>query len=148
MAGSRYEKEMDAGDPVADANRPLDDEREPVDDENEIAKDAALDKDVDEEIRPVTAQSEGEERPADLDRMKSYATETSVATGAPSNHGTARNKWYQKVNPLRWGGVPPVPTEREISREYKANFLSKLIFSWQAPLMSVSGVRSGPALAT
>ena len=42
------------------------------------------------------------------------------------------------MNPLRWGGIPKVPDERLVSREYQAGFFSKLTFQWMTPLMSVS----------
>lgn len=78
----------------------------------------------------------------DIRRAHSYATDVSATTQATSHHhptpGASTNKtWRQKINPLKWGAVPPVPHEREVSLEHKAGFLSKLFFSWQGPLMRV-----------
>lgn len=45
--------------------------------------------------------------------------------------------WHHRINPLRSRNIPPVPKERTISREYKANFFQKLTFQWINPLMTV-----------
>jgi hypothetical protein len=68
----------------------------------------------------------------------------------------SKPKWYRRLNPLRLQKVPPVPTERRVSREYGASFLSIITFQWVAPLMHVSvptsqfteseqGVTAGPS---
>ena len=49
----------------------------------------------------------------------------------------AKKPWYKRMNPLKWGKKPPVPKERIVSREYGANFFSKLTWQWMAPLMAV-----------
>lgn len=74
-----------------------------------------------------------------LAATKSYATDTSVATGltTPPAHN-ANKPWYKNLNPLRWGAVPPIPKERIVSREYKAGFFSRMTFQWMGPLMAVS----------
>lgn len=79
---------------------------------------------------------DGEKRP-DINRTKSYATDTSVVTGAESQVEAQKRPWYKKVNPLRWGSIPPVPEEREVCREYGASFFSLVYFQWVAPIMSV-----------
>ncbi|KJK74072.1 Oligomycin resistance ATP-dependent permease YOR1 [Metarhizium anisopliae BRIP 53293] len=71
--------------------------------------------------------------PHRLDVTKSVATDASYATSPPA---TKARPWYRQVNPLRWGGVPPVPKERIVSREYTAGFFSKLTFQWMTPLMT------------
>jgi hypothetical protein len=74
-----------------------------------------------------------------LEQSKSYATTTSAASGIAESSSELKPKpWYKKLNPLRWGSPPPVPETREVSREYKATFLSILVFQWMAPLMSVN----------
>lgn len=73
----------------------------------------------------------------ELKATKSHATDTSVATTTTRRQPESK-PWYKTPNPLRWGGVPPVPEERIVSREYKAGFFSQLTFQWMAPLMSVS----------
>lgn len=74
----------------------------------------------------------------ELAATRTHATDASVATQATDlNAEYHARPWYRKLNPLRWGGVPPVPTEKIVSREYGASFLSKLTFQWMAPLMTV-----------
>jgi len=75
-----------------------------------------------------------------FDRTKSYATVTSVVTRTDSHVDDPAQKqsWHRKLNPLRWGGIPPVPETRKVCREYNAPFLSLVYFQWVAPLMSVS----------
>lgn len=75
-------------------------------------------------------------------RTKSSATDASATSAAASGPGLRQEPkpWYKKLNPLRWGGIPPVPAERTVSREYKAGFFSVLTFQWMAPLMNVSGM--------
>lgn len=75
---------------------------------------------------------------AALTTTKSYATDTSAATGALAPPEPQEKPWYKKMNPLRWGGIPPIPEERVVSREAKASFLSKLTFNWMTLLMTVS----------
>src|SRR5437764_475975 len=44
--------------------------------------------------------------------------------------------WYSRINPLTSGTIPPVPKQRAVSREQRANFLSLLTFQWINPLMT------------
>ena len=78
------------------------------------------------------------EKRTELQQTKSYATTTSVVTRTESNVEEPKKRWYKKINPLRWGGIPPVPETRQVCREYNAPFLSLVYFQWMAPLMSVS----------
>jgi hypothetical protein len=73
-----------------------------------------------------------------MERSKSYATTASVRSDPMDRLAVHTKKWYKTPNPLRWGSPPPVPSERQVSREYKASFLSKLYFQWVSPIMSVS----------
>lgn len=77
-----------------------------------------------------------EEKRPGLQATKSYATDASVATST-GPVAKEQRPWYKKTNPLRWGGIPDVPSERSVSREAKAGFLSKLTFTWMGPLMTV-----------
>lgn len=47
------------------------------------------------------------------------------------------SKW-RKLNPLRLQKAPSVPSERQVSREYGANILSRIFFEWMTPFMKVS----------
>lgn len=41
------------------------------------------------------------------------------------------------MNPLKWGPVPPISEKRNVSHEYKANFISKATFQWIKGITSV-----------
>lgn len=85
----------------------------------------------------TTLENIGKTRPA-LQQSKSYATTTSVLSGATeSSIETEKKPWYKNLNPMKWGAAPPVPQERRVSREYMAGFLSLMTFQWMAPLMTV-----------
>ncbi|KAL2812956.1 P-loop containing nucleoside triphosphate hydrolase protein [Aspergillus granulosus] len=58
-------------------------------------------------------------------------------------HLKQQSKWYRrwKLNPLRLQRIPPVPTERSVSREHGASFLSQAYFQWMSPLMKVGYLR-------
>jgi ATP-binding cassette subfamily C (CFTR/MRP) protein 1 len=80
------------------------------------------------------------EKRRDFHRSKSYATNTSEVTRTESHVDESPKKkpWHKRLNPLKWGKIPPVPETRQVSREYNAPFLSLVYFQWMAPLMSVS----------
>ncbi|KAJ5090859.1 hypothetical protein N7532_009543 [Penicillium argentinense] len=52
-----------------------------------------------------------------------------------------KQKWYRRLNPLRWQTPPPVPEERTPSKEYGASFFSVVSFQWMSPLMRVGYLR-------
>jgi len=73
-------------------------------------------------------------------RTTSTWTQSSALTETRSvPQSIKRRTWYKTANPLKWGTIPPVPKERQVSREYKAGFFSLLTFQWMAPIMNVSG---------
>lgn len=135
-------------------------EREQVQDEKEIAEAALeghrVDRDEDdydyagEAMDDYHSESDSNnekekgkattETRQEFHRTRSYATDASATTQATSHHAGDENKakktWYRKLNPLRWGKVPPVPEVREVSHEHKASFISQLFFLWQGPLMT------------
>lgn len=66
-------------------------------------------------------------------------TETETTRGAESIAPAQPNaKWYRKLNPLRLRSIPPVPTERQVSKEYGAGFFSIVTFQWMSSMMTVS----------
>nr|AKC92817.1 ATP-binding cassette transporter YOR1 [Chaetomium globosum] len=71
----------------------------------------------------------------DLNRLRTTATATSVATTSATKL-PEQKPWYKQPNPLRWGKIPPVPKERVECPEHKAGFFSSLVFQWIAPLMN------------
>ena len=63
-----------------------------------------------------------------------------ISTGQAQLQSTAeegKQPWYGRLNPLRWGKMPPIPRERTICPEYGASWLSKLTFEWMTPIMRV-----------
>lgn len=102
---------------------------------------SAITNDIDEKdeekaefTRIKTTQSS---RPQIGEPLSSYATSASGTSAATSIESVIPKKkpWYRTPNPLRWGKIPEIPTERGVSREYKASFLSRATFQWMAPVM-------------
>ena len=100
--------------------------------------------DPEDEIRRHEESEEKRAEREELNRSQSYATDTSALTRTTTRQSAPtppRKPWYKTPNPLRWGSIPPVPKEPQVSREYHAGFFSRLTFHWMAPLMSVSRPR-------
>ncbi|KAF9881046.1 ABC transporter family protein [Colletotrichum karsti] len=128
MADKDEKTNITAPDPLAAAVEPIP--------PKEPEEDAAFVIDIDrtDEKNEDSDVDEKRGRP-ELKSTKSHATDTSVAT-TTANRQPQSKPWYKTPNPLRWGGIPPVPEERIVSREHKAGFFSQLTFQWMAPLMS------------
>lgn len=82
---------------------------------------------------------EKEHRP-DLDRTVTATTTTS--TLSVESQPKEKKPWHKRLNPLKRSIKPPIPKERNVSREYGASFLSLLTFQWMAPLMSTGYQRT------
>ncbi|KFZ13175.1 hypothetical protein V501_03838 [Pseudogymnoascus sp. VKM F-4519 (FW-2642)] len=66
-----------------------------------------------------------------------YATSASGASAATTMPTVEEKKpWYKTPNPMRWGSIPPIPEERQVSREATAGWFSLLTFQWMAPVMT------------
>lgn len=119
---------------------------EPADSITEKSRDEHVRDSVEKE--PVKAAAEVAARDTELDRTRSTATDGSAITQATTtpSQTTPPRKWYQRLNPLRWGSVPPIPAERNPSPEHTAGFLSLLTFSWMGGLMTVSPSPAAPCL--
>ncbi|KAI1391160.1 ATP-binding cassette transporter protein YOR1-like protein [Hypoxylon trugodes] len=130
MAHEIEDKETKPADPQADVNNTAN---------SEPATPISVFIDPEEEIRRHGEPEEKRVEREELKHTQSYATDTSAVTRTTTRPSLSAGKkpWYKTPNPLRWGSIPPVPKEREVSREYNAGFLSKLTFQWMAPLMSV-----------
>ena len=133
MTDGNVEKETRPADPLAETNAPTN--SEPIE---PAAADGPLPPPQDEighqkDSAPTRAEA------GDIKRTQSHATEVSVLTRTTSRASVPPQSkpWYKQPNPLRWGGIPPVPKEREVSREHNAGWLSRLTFQWMAPFMSV-----------
>jgi hypothetical protein len=138
MTDPAQEKEYGPADPVAASNaaetdEPLDVDREEKDDIEITTPPQSSSHTLSEKEHEHVQKKKPE-----LRQTKSYATTTSAATRTESNVEPKKKPWYKNYNPLRWGGIPPVPETRQVSREYNAPFLSLVYFQWMAPLMSVS----------
>ncbi|KAI1075235.1 ATP-binding cassette transporter protein YOR1-like protein [Whalleya microplaca] len=130
MAHDTEEKETQPADTLEYANAPGD---------SELSSPVSTYDDPEEEIRKHEESDEKRAEREELNRTQSYATDTSAITRTTTRGSVpaAKKPWYKILNPLRWGSIPPVPKERQVSREYTAGFFSKLTFQWMAPLMDV-----------
>lgn len=70
-------------------------------------------------------------QPESVESVSSGSSDVEKAADAPQKQ---KRSW----NPIRWQKVPPVPTERSVSKEWKASWLSKFTFHWIGSLMQVS----------
>lgn len=86
----------------------------------------------------LSSSSQEKKQPhLDAERILTTTTTTSSFTVDSGIAEPQKKKpWYKRLNPLKRSIKPPVPKEREISREYGAPFLSLLTFQWMAPLMT------------
>ncbi|KAL3493893.1 P-loop containing nucleoside triphosphate hydrolase protein [Aspergillus germanicus] len=89
----------------------------------------------------VSSEAQREQKLEDGPGRQSSAESTS-SSGADLHHKQQR-KWYRRwnLNPLRLQKIPPVPSERSVSREHGASFLSLAYFQWMSPLMKVGYLR-------
>lgn len=104
--------------------------------EKEAVEDSSSSQDGDEKDRKDISNRRTVER---TQSNWTTATGTSIATEDAQHDADAaprKRTWGQKLNPLKRKTSPPVPTEREVSREYNAGFFSMLTFQWMAPLMT------------
>jgi ATP-binding cassette, subfamily C (CFTR/MRP), member 1 len=148
--GKDKDKEFQAPDTMAAAIEPTrsrDDQSPERGDDDLRHSPSAENSDKIDPVEDDAGDRDGEVGPrrAQLTTTKSYATDTSAATGRTGAQEPEALTWYQKLNPLRWGPVPPIPDERVPSREHQAGFFSALTFAWMAPLMSVSLVAPAEA---
>lgn len=134
MADSRDVDVYKTADPVGGANSTNRGEPLATEDEQDEVRES------DEKHAGFTeTKSAAEARPAIGERLTSYATSASGASAITASHVELKQKpWYKTPNPLKWGTIPAVPTERTVSREVTAGFFSLLTFQWMAPVMSVS----------
>ena len=76
----------------------------------------------------------------DLSRLQSNTSgysETSDFVSDTKSSTRAKRRWHDRLNPLKRSKKPPVPEQREVCPEYRANWLSLTTFQWMAPLMTV-----------
>ena len=147
MADSGHEKDLTPADPAGAGETTNHDEPLDIDNEEKDYIEVSAHRDPSSH---GSSQKGYDEKglPPGMGRAKSYATTTSAVTRTDSHVDAPPKKkpWYRKVNPLRWGKIPPVPETRGVSREYNASFFSLVYFQWMAPIMSVrlSPLRASP----
>jgi len=142
MADTGLEKDLTPRDPAGAVLSTANDEPLDVDNEEKDFIEISAHRPSSSHGSSEKDLDDSEKRPA-IDRSKSYATTASAVTRTDSNVDAPpkKKRWYKNLNPLKWGGVPPVPEARGASREYNAPFLSLVYFQWIAPIMSVRAPR-------
>ncbi|OAT11924.1 ATPase [Blastomyces gilchristii SLH14081] len=99
---------------------------------------------------PAAAQQGNSDATLDLQQSKELdlSPSSSCSEGSKlSEHGQAaesakpQRTWYQQLNPFRWRQIPPIPTERTISKEHGAGYLSLITFQWMSSLMTTGYLR-------
>jgi ABC-type multidrug transport system fused ATPase/permease subunit len=71
-----------------------------------------------------------------LESQTSAISDFSDSDGTSTKASIRKKKFYKRLNPLKWGGKPPIPKERTVSPEHTANLFSRLSFQWMQPLMA------------
>ncbi|KAF5021658.1 hypothetical protein F66182_6316 [Fusarium sp. NRRL 66182] len=122
-AGDAVDKELRPSEPRGASVAPTN--LEPSADSDEDRLEEFKDKDSDRD----------ETRLSVLEQVKTGASEAPAAQPAAESKPPRKKPWHKKLNPLRWGSVPPVPDRPIQSREYQAGFLSMLTWEWMGPLM-------------
>ncbi|KAF9882800.1 hypothetical protein FE257_005148 [Aspergillus nanangensis] len=64
-----------------------------------------------------------------------------VTDDKTKDNGQLKLSAWQKLNPLRWQKIPPLPSQRQVSREYRASVLSIIFFDWVSPLIKTGYLR-------
>jgi len=115
---------------------------EVVSSESSANQEKTVDKEAVEESSDNSQYDEKEIRPPRarqaVVRSESAWSHSSAATSITESEAQQpprKRTWGEKLNPLKRKNVPPVPEQREVSREWKAGFFSLLYFQWMAPLM-------------
>jgi ATP-binding cassette, subfamily C (CFTR/MRP), member 1 len=88
----------------------------------------------DSDSSPDEVEFEKQESKILSDAVRTQTTSTEMTT---TETDTKKLPLSKRLNPLK-RNPPPVPKERQPSREYSANIFSKLTFQWISRLMSVS----------
>lgn len=135
MAVTGDEKDWEQNDPVGIATNSA--ERHEPENREPSETDSSPDE-LDYEKQPRDPEKhESKIRPVAI-RTQTATTDASAASRV-TTEPEAKKKlpWSKRLNPLK-RNPPPVPEERIVSREYHANFASKLSFQWISPLMTVS----------
>ena len=98
----------------------------------------------DDPLDPDQYERAGSEKNVDSPTATSPSSDTDHAStnapsvnGEPSSAKAQKVSWSRWLNPLKRNRPPPLPNQRQVSREYTASFFSILTWQWIAPLMTV-----------
>ncbi|PGH16379.1 hypothetical protein AJ80_05229 [Polytolypa hystricis UAMH7299] len=94
-------------------------------------KDGPRDSTSDDSLYPKLNVCGGNEKD---ETTKAVLPQDSTAGHPPAKD---RKRWYRRLNPLRWGGIPPLPEQRQVSPEYGASWYNQITFNWMTPVMRV-----------
>ncbi|KAF2665970.1 ABC multidrug transporter-like protein [Microthyrium microscopicum] len=120
------EKEWESNDPSVGANT--------------TAQDEPVASPADGDEKEIMTSLEKENSSRQLSRSPSKGSEIMYETTSIQSK-PAKQKWSRRLNPLK-RNPPPVPKERQVSREYTANWVSRLIFQWIQPVMTTGYKRT------
>lgn len=142
MASAATTKEFQTEEPVAEANTTYHDEpvaTEPLQRVGTV-RELNTEKQVDKDYIREKYGSDQDEASGSGDADGSVITDSDE--GEPTHQiqrvdsRVQTNKWRRWLS-LRSSHIPPIPKEREVSRETHANLLSIYSFQWMQPLMNV-----------
>ncbi|KAI6710055.1 ABC transporter [Diplocarpon mali] len=110
------EVERQPADPIAAAQDPNHDEPLDIDgSEKEYMKITAQNHHASRQGLSEEGRGSGDEKRPQVDRTKSHATDASAfsRTDSYTDRPVDEKPWHKKLNPLKWGKVPPIPEKRE-----------------------------------
>lgn len=134
MAAAGDEKDWEKNDPVGVVAKGAE---EHAADAEEHAADSEAKEPSDSDSFPDEVEFEKQESKILPAAVRTQTTSTEISDNTTGSETKKKLPLSKRLNPLK-RNPPPVPAERQPSREYSANFFSKLTFQWISPLMSVS----------
>ncbi|KAI9668256.1 MAG: hypothetical protein M1821_001076 [Bathelium mastoideum] len=137
MSTPGEEKEWQANDQIAAANST--NHAEPVATEPLQRVGTEKDLEVTTQVDLASGDSGKRVREKNVIRTPSATTEVSESGSdiKSDRKRLQKRSWGERLNPLKSKHKPPVPSERQPSREYSANIFSIITFQWISPLMRV-----------
>ena len=138
MSAPGEEKEWQANDQIAAANST--NHPEPI--ATEPLTRVGTEKELNAETQ-IELDSGGSEKHVHENTISRTDSAVSETSGDDSDVKSEKKElpkrsWGERLNPLKSKHKPPVPSERQQSREHGANIFSIITFQWIAPLMKVS----------
>ena len=138
MSPSEEEKEWQANDQIAAAHST--NQSEPV--ATEPLQRVVTEKELNVETQVDLEAGDPEKKVHNRKIIRSVSSTTQPsdddADAKSEKKGPEKRTWRERLNPLKTKYTPPIPVERQPSREYGANIFSVITFQWIAPLMRVN----------